>query len=91
MTVRVCHALQEDSTTYTLKCNISIDVNHLAEGIKLALKDDREKNSASLGRPVMYIGESRITKCAPQTLSYTPKLQLCGCVWATWAICFPLK
>ncbi len=33
-----------------LKCNISIDVNHLAEGIHLGLKDDREKTSQQLGR-----------------------------------------
>ena len=39
-------------------------MNHLSEGITLALKDDREKNSEALGRPAMYIGESRITKCA---------------------------
>ncbi len=49
---------------YSLKCNINLEVNHLSEGITLALKDDREKNSEALGRPAMYIGESRITKCA---------------------------
>ena len=48
---------------YSLKCNINLEVNHLSEGIMLALKDDREKNSEALGRPAMYVGESRITKC----------------------------
>ncbi len=54
---------QEDSTVYSLKCNINLEVNHLSEGITLALKDDREKNSEALGRPAMYIGESRVTRC----------------------------
>jgi hypothetical protein len=40
-----------------LKCNISIDVNHLAEGLGLGLKDDREKTSQQLdrwgGRPLL--------------------------------------
>lgn len=35
-----------------LKCNISIDVNHLTEGIRLGLKEDREKTSQQLGRCV---------------------------------------
>ncbi len=56
---------QEDSTVYSMKCNINLEVNHLSEGITLALKDDREKNSEALGRPAMYIGESRVTKCGP--------------------------
>ena len=35
----------EDNTSYALKCNISIDINLLHQGIALALKDDREKTS----------------------------------------------
>ena len=35
--------MQESSTSYTLKCNISQEVNHLHEGIALGLRDDREK------------------------------------------------
>ena len=56
---------------YSLKCNINLEVNHLSEGITLALKDDREKNSEALGRPAMYIGESRITKCGPRQCTLT--------------------
>jgi hypothetical protein len=41
--------LQEDSTVYTLKCNISVDVNYLHQGVALALVEDREKNSAQVG------------------------------------------
>ncbi len=61
---------------YSLKCNISLEVNHLSEGISLALKDDREKNSEALGRPAMYVGESRITKCAKPHLSAKPNLDV---------------
>lgn len=38
--------LQEDTTAYSLKCNITIEVNDLAAGMQLALKDDREKRCA---------------------------------------------
>lgn len=31
-------------------CNISVEVNHLHEGLLLGLKDDREKRSEALGR-----------------------------------------
>lgn len=37
---------------YMLKCNITGEVNHLAEGLKLGLNDDREKTSEQLGRQV---------------------------------------
>ena len=57
--------LQEDSTSYTIKCNIDNDVNHVSEGIKLGLKDDREKNSEKLGRLVAFTGSSAITKLPP--------------------------
>lgn len=33
-----------------LVCNISVDVNHLSEGIRLGLKQDREQRSEALGR-----------------------------------------
>ena len=57
--------LQEDEIAYSLKCNINLEVNHLAEGIKLALKDDREKNSAQLNRTVLFEGSSAITSLPP--------------------------
>jgi ubiquitin carboxyl-terminal hydrolase 14 len=40
-------------------------VNNLTEGIKLALKDDREKNSEKLGRLAVFTGSSTITKLSP--------------------------
>lgn len=50
----VCHEtgeeIVEDSNAYALKCNISIDVNLLHQGIALGLKDDREKTSSATGQ-----------------------------------------
>ncbi|KAK9836436.1 hypothetical protein WJX74_000563 [Apatococcus lobatus] len=56
---------QEDTTALSLKCNISIDVNQLEEGIKLALKDDREKNSDALGGLAVFAGSSVISHLPP--------------------------
>ena len=47
-------AAEEGSTAYQLKCNISLEVNHLSEGIRLGLQDDREKNSEALGRLALF-------------------------------------
>ena len=57
--------LQEDATPLSLKCNISIDVNQLEEGIKLALKDDREKTSDALSRLAVFAGSSVISRLPP--------------------------
>ena len=57
--------VQEDSTAYTIKCNIDNETNHVTEGIKLGLKDDREKNSEKLGRLAVFNGSSTITKLPP--------------------------
>jgi hypothetical protein len=43
-----------DDTERELGCNISIEVNQLAEGIRLNLKSDREQPSAQLGRNVVF-------------------------------------
>lgn len=58
-------SIEEDNTAYTVKCNIDNEVNNLTEGIKLALKDDREKNSEKLGRLAVFTGSSAITKLSP--------------------------
>eukprot|EP00193_Tetraselmis_chui_P007561 CAMPEP_0177763400 /NCGR_PEP_ID=MMETSP0491_2-20121128/6851_1 /TAXON_ID=63592 /ORGANISM="Tetraselmis chuii, Strain PLY429" /LENGTH=464 /DNA_ID=CAMNT_0019279505 /DNA_START=80 /DNA_END=1474 /DNA_ORIENTATION=+ len=57
--------IEEDSTALTLKCNITIDVNHLEQGIDLALIDDREKHSATLGRTALFKGKSSLTSLPP--------------------------
>lgn len=47
-------SLAEDSVVFALKCNITIDVNHLSEGLHKGLEDDREKNSEQLGRLALF-------------------------------------
>lgn len=56
---------QESSTNYTLKCNISNEVNYLHQGIALALKEDREKNSEALGKLALFKGVSALTTLPP--------------------------
>lgn len=43
-----------DSTKTELGCNITIDVNQLAEGIRLHLKSDREQPSQVLGTNAIF-------------------------------------
>jgi len=50
----------ERRTDYALKCNITIDVNHVHEGFKLALQEDRELHSEAVGRSVVFAGESKV-------------------------------
>jgi Ubiquitin carboxyl-terminal hydrolase len=57
--------MQETSTVYTLKCNITLEVNYLSQGIAIGLKEDREKNSAALGRTVLFTGTSKISQLPP--------------------------
>ena len=52
----------ETLTQLTLKCNITIDVNHLGEGFKVALAEERELGSETLGRDVVFTGSSLISK-----------------------------
>ena len=47
-------AIQEEGTAFSLKCNITSEVNHLSEGLKLGLEDDREKTSSQLGRLALF-------------------------------------
>ncbi|KAK8618777.1 hypothetical protein V6N13_132757 [Hibiscus sabdariffa] len=50
----------ETESTYSLKCHISQEVNHLHEGLKHGLKSELEKASPALGRSAIYFKESRI-------------------------------
>lgn len=52
----------DEATNYVLKCNITSQVNHLHEGLKVALKEDREKHSATLGADALFTGTAKITK-----------------------------
>ena len=52
----------EDSVEYTFKCNITIEVNHVTEGFKIALNDTRELRSEVLGADAVFEGQSKISK-----------------------------
>ncbi|PSC76595.1 ubiquitin carboxyl-terminal hydrolase 6 [Micractinium conductrix] len=58
-------AIEEDHEESKLVCNISMEVNHLSEGVALGLKADREKRSATLGRDVVFHGSQHITSLPP--------------------------
>ena len=54
------------SSALALKCNITSEVNHLAEGIALGLAEDREMASAKLGGALaLFKGSSRLTRLPP--------------------------
>ncbi|MEW5311044.1 MAG: hypothetical protein WDW38_002790 [Sanguina aurantia] len=57
--------MEEDATSYVLKCNIENDTNFLHTGLSLGLRDDREKTSAILGSLVKFKGSSLITALPP--------------------------
>ena len=54
-----------DEVELMLKCNITGEVNHLAEGLALGLRGDREKTSAELGRLASFKGVSEIQSLPP--------------------------
>jgi ubiquitin carboxyl-terminal hydrolase 14 len=60
--------VKEVQTVYTFKCNISKEVNHLHDGFRLSLCEDREKHSTALNRMSLFKGVSRITTL-PEYLS----------------------
>lgn len=60
--------VKEHQKVMTFKCNISKEVNHLHDGFRLSLCEDREKHSPQLNRMALYKGVSRITKL-PKYLS----------------------
>jgi ubiquitin carboxyl-terminal hydrolase 14 len=60
----------DETTEYSevelmMKCNINAEVNHLAEGLKLGLRGDRERTSAALGRLAHFRGEALIEALPP--------------------------
>mmetsp|Transcript_11570 Transcript_11570/g.23128 ORF Transcript_11570/g.23128 Transcript_11570/m.23128 type:complete len:492 (-) Transcript_11570:40-1515(-) len=57
--------MEIDETELLLKCNIDSTVNHLSEGLKLGLCNDREKTSAALGRLATFRGEASIVSLPP--------------------------
>ncbi|KAK3068792.1 deubiquitinating enzyme [Teratosphaeriaceae sp. CCFEE 6253] len=62
-----CDDAPEETTTQTeefhdLKCNITGEIYHLSEGMRLALNEKLEKNSSTLGREATYTRTSRISR-----------------------------
>ena len=55
----------EVKTEYNFKCNITINVNHLNEGFKIALDETRELRSELAGRDVVFSGSSKVAKLPP--------------------------
>ena len=53
---------QDELEVYTLKCNITGDINHLQEGIRLGLVEDREKRSDTLQRTAAWRGDARLSE-----------------------------
>mmetsp|Transcript_38551 Transcript_38551/g.46608 ORF Transcript_38551/g.46608 Transcript_38551/m.46608 type:complete len:495 (+) Transcript_38551:208-1692(+) len=51
----------DSQTLFTLKCNITSSVNHLEEGIRIAMQEDREKYSDALGRNAVFQGTSKVS------------------------------
>ena len=51
---------EERAREYSFKCNITINVNHLSDGFKVALAEERELRSEALARDVLYKGESKL-------------------------------
>jgi len=69
---------QEDQTVYTAKCNITAEVNHVHEGLRIALLEDREKTSPILDRMALWKGSSEVTHL-PKVLT----LQFVRFFWKT--------
>ena len=58
-------SIEIDDVEPMLKCNITGEVNHLAEGIRLGLQADREQNSAALQTLAKFKGEAKIESLPP--------------------------
>jgi ubiquitin carboxyl-terminal hydrolase 14 len=60
-----CFLLQKEEEAEKLVCNISVEVNHLHEGIKLGLVQDREQRVEALGRDALFHGNAAISHLPP--------------------------
>lgn len=62
----VCHALKMRESdrfgvqAFNIKCNVTSEINHMNEGIRLGLQEDREKHSESLGRTAQWHGTAAL-------------------------------
>lgn len=49
------------SQAFNVKCNVTSEINHMNEGIRLGLTEDREKHSESLGRTAQWSGTAALS------------------------------
>ncbi|GAB7352571.1 hypothetical protein MBLNU459_g2955t1 [Dothideomycetes sp. NU459] len=54
--------VKSEDIFFKLDCNIRMDTNHLRDGINIALNEQIEKNSPTLGREASYTKSSRISR-----------------------------
>lgn len=52
---------QDELDMYTIKCNITGEINHLHDGIRIGLVEDREKRSDLLQRTASWQGDARLS------------------------------
>jgi ubiquitin carboxyl-terminal hydrolase 14 len=52
----------ENVSGMNIKCNITKDVSHLTEGVKLGFAEEREKNSEALGRMSLWTGTAQVVQ-----------------------------
>lgn len=51
----------ETTQAFNIKCNVTSEINHMNDGIRLALTEDREKHSESLGRTAQWSGKATLS------------------------------
>ncbi|KAF2446944.1 ubiquitin carboxyl-terminal hydrolase 14 [Karstenula rhodostoma CBS 690.94] len=54
--------VQSEDTFFKLNCHITVDTNHLRDGLAAGLKEQIEKRSEALGRDALYTKTSRIAR-----------------------------
>jgi ubiquitin carboxyl-terminal hydrolase 14 len=57
----MCTSIGVAVQAFNIKCNVTSEINHIGDGIRLGLTDDREKHSASLGRTAQWKGNASLT------------------------------
>jgi hypothetical protein len=71
---------------YKLKCNISIDVNYLHQGINLGLAESRDMSSEQLGTTVTF----KVSRCYQHSSTEADKIAAAKascCSYSTVCVC----
>eukprot|EP00892_Ulva_mutabilis_P003323 jgi/Ulvmu1/1362/UM011_0090.1 len=86
---------QDELEVFTIKCNITGEINHLHEGIRLGLVEDREKRSEGLQRTAAWQGEARLSTLPAyltiQVVRFFYKVQLQQKAKIRRKVAFPLQ